>query len=169
MAVVIGICGTIYVGHRSALGDKVPADAPEIKVMVAVPEGSAWVLRDEKSAVAVVLEDISGKPLSLYQSWNSWGYDNVRLEWETAGKKGTVTASDRAWTKNFPSTTTVPAGGAMVREIDMGDSWVGWPELKEGMKLTLRAVYESKQEGGGWRGKAESEPVTVEVRDFRKP
>lgn len=170
IALVIGIFGTLYVGHRRALGDKAPVPpAPEIRVVVATPEGGGWMVRDEKSAVEVVVENVSGKPLSLYQSWNSWGFDNVRLEWEVGGKTGTVTAMDRSWSKNFPSTTTVPPGGAIVRQVDIGNMWFGWPALKEGMKLNLRAVYESKQEGGGWLGKAESEPVTVDVRDFRKP
>ncbi|HVX84379.1 MAG TPA: hypothetical protein VH253_06150 [Phycisphaerae bacterium] len=144
--------------------------APELQVTVATPEGGVWMLRDKSSALEVVLGNLTGKPMELYQSWNSWGYFNLTLEWEADGKKGTVTPVGRGWTKNFPSTTTVPAGGVMVRSVDIGGDWTGWPELKDGMKLTLRAVYDSKENGGqGWVGTTESEPVTIGVRDVRTP
>ncbi|HVS73754.1 MAG TPA: hypothetical protein VHQ47_21205 [Phycisphaerae bacterium] len=166
---VVGLgMGALCVGQDGAVrGEGAATMAAELRVMVAVPEGGVW---DDSRPIEVVLENVTGKPMELFQSWNSWGYSNVRLEWEAEGQRGTVKRVARAWSANFPSTTTVPAGGAMVREVTMGDNWTGWPALKSGMKLTVRAMYESNQKGGkGWLGEAESEAVTMEVGGAAKP
>jgi hypothetical protein len=152
-------------------GDPPANQALALKVILATPERNIWQIADNQSHLTVILENTSDKPIELYDSWNSWGWYNVKLEWQTKDGKGTVRPVQRAWTQNSPTVTEVPPGGAIVREVDLGKDWRGWPPLLVGQTMTIHAIYESKDDGDtkklGWQGKVESPAITIDTRDNR--
>jgi hypothetical protein len=141
---------------------------PAIKVIVATPESDTWALDDEHSHLDVIVENIGTTPIKVYDSWNSWGWDNLKLEWTANGKTGVVTHAARGRGKNFPSTTPLPPGAATIRSVSLQKEWEGWPTLTSDMKLAVRAIYESKLSEYAWQVKAISAPITVDINDRRK-
>ena len=145
-----------------------PASAPSspIKVLLVVPEDNIWEIQNDQSHLDVAVENVSDAPIELYDGWNSWGWCNVSLEWEVDGAKGTVVHNPvHMWSKNLPSTTMVPSGAVVIFPVSLERDWVGWPNFDvTTRKITVRAVYVSKEKGPGWVGSGSSAPVTLTVR-----
>jgi hypothetical protein len=139
-----------------------------IKLIIATPESGIWALDDEHSHLNVIVENVGTSTINVYDSWNSWGWDNLKLEWSANGKSGVVTRAARDWEKNFPSTTKLPPGGATIRSVSLDKTWEGWPLLTSDMKLTVRAIYEVKSSETAWQGKAISAPLTVKLNNRRE-
>jgi hypothetical protein len=160
---------SMIVGAAIAGNQNSPAkDDLSIKLIVAMPESGVWALDDENSHLDVIVENAGRTPIKVYDSWNSWGWDNLKLEWTANGKTGVVTHAARDWPKNFANTTPLQPGGATIRSVSLYKSWEGWPRLKDDMKLTIRAIYEVKTSDATWQGKAISAPITVEINDRRR-
>src|SRR5215212_9498392 len=132
----------------------VSIDERAIKLIIATPESDTWALDDEHSHLDVIVENVGTTTINIYDSWNSWGWDNLKLEWSANGKSGEVTHAARDWPKNFPSTTQLPPGAARIRSVSLDKTWEGWPPLTSEMKLTVRAIYEVKSSETAWQGKA---------------
>ena len=145
-----------------------PGDASTIKLIVAMPESGVWALDDEHSHLDVVVENVGSNPIKIYDSWNSWGWDNLKLEWTVKGKSGLITHLGIDWSKNFPSTTPLPPGGATLRSVSLDNSWTGWPTLTSDMDLTIRAIYEVKSSDTAWQGRVTSAPITVKINNRRQ-
>ena len=138
----------------------VAAPKPPLTVAIAVParglrEAGKPVYRsirlvNEKSHFHVVVTNTSGKPQRLWETWNSWGYYNLRFE--VADQKGKVLyeikKKPRAWTVNFPSWIELAAGEQFVMDVYFDrESWK-MPFLKQKKKgafpLRMRAIFENK-------------------------
>ncbi|MBC7819140.1 MAG: PQQ-binding-like beta-propeller repeat protein [Planctomycetaceae bacterium] len=140
------------------------AKKADVRVLLSVPEGA----HATTSPLHVIIENISDKPQSHFEEWNSWGYGNVTVEWTDAGGKvGTVAKVPGIFTKNYPSTVTLQPGEALVRKISFAPQvWQGWPEIPKGTKLRLKVIYQTAPDPkvSSWTGKVSSKEQTVLFR-----
>ena len=126
-------------------------------------------LRQSDPHINVVLQNTSSKPINIFEEWNSWGYNNLRLEitkvdGKVLDKPLVVRKGMMAWGANFSSAETLAPGDALVREVRLqvskhsldssipettadlnsyGALYWGFPvPLKGGQRLiTMRAVF----------------------------
>jgi hypothetical protein len=92
----------------------------------------------------VVLTNISKEPQPVWEYWNGWGFQAVFFELTTGdGKRFVLTAKDRAFDSNFPSTFIVEPSEHQVFAIRFDDSWGVEPALPktDEMPVALKAIY----------------------------
>ena len=164
MAFVLVLCLVMIPSSaRSEKGGGTPKKA-DVRVLLAVTEGA----HSTKLPLHVIIDNISDKPQSHFEEWNSWGYGNVTVEWTDAGgKTGTVAKVPGEFTVNYPSTVTLQPGEALVREISFDPQlWQGWPEIPKGTKLQLKIIYQTAPDPkvSSWAGKVSSKVQTVLFR-----
>jgi len=164
VAVIIFFAAALIAIPRGARSDGVgAAKKPDVKIAMAVVERFQRTDRP----LRVIIENVSDKPQQHFDEWNSWGYFNLTLEWtDASGKTGTVRKVARSWTRNFPSTTTLKPGEALVREITFDPKvWQGWPDISERTKLALKVSYHvaPRPDADGWTGAINSEEQTVTI------
>jgi hypothetical protein len=94
----------------------------------------------------VLLTNLSAEPVTLFEEWNSWGYDGLSFELTYAdGRKVALTRAPRNWYRNYPSTLTLAPQGYYVFEVRFDQTWV--PSLRteppavHGIACRLRARY----------------------------
>jgi hypothetical protein len=146
--------------------EAVPPNKPDVKVSLAVVEG-----HQSSTPQRVIIENISDKPQSHFDEWNSWGYGNLTLQWTDAeGRTGTIAKVPGAWDQNGPSTTVLQPGEALVREItDDPKLWQGWPGGNGSITLTVKVTYQSTGEpkiagsAAGWTGTVTSKEKTISI------
>jgi hypothetical protein len=140
------------------------AKKPDVKVSLAEVEGYDTT----KSPLHVIIENISEKPQSHFEEWNSLGYGNLTLEWRDAnGKTGNVAKVPGRWDRNGPTTVVLEPGEALVREISFDSKlWQGWPAIAYGTKLRLKVIYHSagRPDSDGWTGEVAAQEKTVTFR-----
>jgi hypothetical protein len=140
------------------------AKKTDVKVALAVVEG----YQTTKSALHIIIENISDKPQRHFEEWNSWGYGNLTLEWTDAnGKTGNVAKVPGSWDRNGPSTVILEPGEALVREITFDSKlWHVWPAIAYGTKLRLKVTYRSagRPDADGWTGEVHTQEKTVTFR-----
>jgi hypothetical protein len=149
-------------------GAVILSEKPDVKVSLAVVEGGR---QSAASAFRVIIENISDKPQSHFDEWNSWGYYNLSLQWTNAdGKTGTVAKVPRGWDQNGPNVTILQPGEALVREVSFDPKlWQGWPVGTGSITLTLKVTYNSTGEpkilnsATGWTGMVVSKEQTVVI------
>ncbi len=126
----------------------------------------------------MVVTNTSANPQRLWETWNSWGYYNLRFE--VADKDGnvisTIKKKPRAWTRNFPSWVELAPGEHLVLDVDFDrERWV-LPFSKEKRQgqfsLSMRAVFEiaaDKETGVHkvWTGKISSPLRPYQVSYWR--
>ena len=128
--------------------------------------------RSKQSHFHVVVTNTSGKPQRLWETWNSWGYYNLRFE--VADQKGKVLfvikKKPRNWTVNFPSWLELESGEHFVMEVYFDKEKWNVPFLNKNSKgkvqqLRMRAIFEIKSDRTGfidaekykiWTGKISS-------------
>lgn len=124
----------------------------------------------------VILTNISKESQEAFESWNSWGYQAISFEVQTAGGlKITITKKGQDFTRNFPSTFLIPPGESMVYPISLDDRWNGVPSPpiadETPLSISLRAVYEvgrtpEAAKGKVWTGRVESKPYDLKLRHW---
>jgi hypothetical protein len=125
----------------------------------------------------VVLTNVSKEPQAAFQSWNSWGYQAVSFEAQTADGHTVAIAKKppQGFTRNFPSTFVIPPGEHMVYPISLGEEWDAVPTLPIAdatpIKISIKAVYEveptpeaAKQKV--WTGRTESKSYNFYFRHW---
>ncbi|CAN5908877.1 hypothetical protein BH11VER1_BH11VER1_09200 [soil metagenome] len=130
--------------------------------------------KDSKRAFFVVLTNTSDKPQSIFESWNSWGYQAIAFEMiRPSGERTKVFVKPQSFSKNFPSTYVIPARGHQVFPITFNDEWDVKPDFGESgrTKIKLTAVYEvhaTKESGEKkvWTGRIVSETIDTEVNHW---
>src|SRR3954462_14116847 len=124
-AVILPILLASIIFDVSIAEKKSPVSIEEraIKIIIATPESGIRALDDEHSHLDVIVENVGTTTINIYDSWNSWGWDKLRLEWAVNGKSGVVTHAARDWEKNFLSTTPLSPGGATIRSVSLDKSW----------------------------------------------
>jgi len=119
----------------------------------------------------VVLTNISKTPQPVFEYWNEWGYQAISLELTTAdAKRFVVTAKERDYDKNFPSTFVVAPYEHQVFPIRLDESWQVQPDVTvvDGMPITLKAAYQVKPTREStrehvWTGRVESHSYSLSL------
>ncbi len=122
----------------------------------------------------VVLTNVSTKPQAVFEAWNSWGYQTISFEFTRAsGKKVVVSARQRDFTRNFPSTFTIQPGEHQVFAVRLDQYWEAKPALPKlnEMPITLRAIYEVLPSPEGserrvWTGRLKSHEYKLTLRQW---
>jgi hypothetical protein len=122
----------------------------------------------------VVLTNISGLPQSVWESWNSWGYQAISFELTTTdGKKFVVSKKQQEFTMNYPSKFLVQPGEHQVYAIGLDELWETNPTLPKSdeMPITLKAIYKVTQTPEAiqykvWTGRVESHSYNLSLRQW---
>jgi hypothetical protein len=122
----------------------------------------------------VVLSNVSGQPQTVWEDWNSWGYQAISFELTTADKRNYVLSKrQQAFTVNFPSTLVIEPGEHEVYVIHLDEWWethTSLPKTAE-LPITLKAIYEVSPtpESGQykvWTGRIESHLYNFTLRQW---
>jgi hypothetical protein len=122
----------------------------------------------------VVLTNVSKEPQSVWELWNSWGYQTISFELTTAnGKKFALSRAPEGFTKNNPTTFEVQPGEHQVYAIHLDKGWVSEPACPKDdeMPITLKAVYQASPtreatEHKVWTGRVESHAYSLMLRQW---
>ena len=140
------------------------------------PDDFSIELHQGDPHINIVLQNVSDKPLSIYEEWNSWGAYNLHLEinaidGKTLPKPLVVSKGMMGWRANFPSTEMLDVGGVAVREVRLhlpkqifapkapltaedlnsrGPFYFNFPfpPADNSRTLTMRAVFENAKTDG---------------------
>jgi hypothetical protein len=114
----------------------------------------------------VILRNTSREPQLVFESWNSWGYQAVSFQVQTAtGDKFVISKGPPHLRANLPSTFLIPPGEHMVYPITLDDEWDAVPSLPTAdqtpLPITIKAIYEIRPtpeaaEKKVWTGRVES-------------
>jgi hypothetical protein len=121
----------------------------------------------------VVLINDSPKAEVVWESWNSWGYDAISFEVTSSdGTTRHLSKKKQIFTRNFPTTFSIPPAGCQVYPIQFDSTWANVPSLFPSLgdvKVTVQAIYEvqSSQEAGEygvWVGRTVSPKYVITLR-----
>lgn len=168
---LLAMAGTFF------LQETLMADPP-LEVSIAVSEyhrGRFFRYNNRNEPFHVVVRNVSDKPVRVWESWNSWGYD--RLTFEVTDSAGKTTIAERApcnFTRNFPSALTIEPGESYVLRVKFEDKtlWQGFPRPTEGTaEVTIRAVFaieesDESKEHNVWTGKVVSKAVSAKFSQW---
>lgn len=112
----------------------------------------------------VLLSNVSKQPQTVWEDWNSWGYQAISFELTTAdGKKHVASKRQQEFTRNFPSTVVIEPGELQVYVIHFDEWWEIHPPIPktDEMSITLKAIYEvsptpESSQYKAWTGRLES-------------
>ena len=159
---------------------------PVLSVNIAVPRTDgkhSWMAeaglrildlqRDKHFHVIVTNE--SEEPIRLWETWNSWGYYD--LKFEIVDDQGKIlTTMERKpghWPRNFASWAELGPGEHFVIDVQLNQSWKGFPVVngpgRVEFQWKLRAVYENTQDVHAvredvWTGRVESSVYDCFIR-----
>lgn len=122
----------------------------------------------------VVLSNISKEPQTVWEDWNSWGYQAVSFELTTTdGKKYVISKRQQEFTMNFPSTLLIEPGEFHVFAIHLDQWWETHPLLPKTAELpiALKAIYEvsptpESAQYQVWTGRVESHIYKFTLRQW---
>ena len=129
---------------------------------------------DSKRNFYVVLTNTTDKPRRVFNTWNSWGYQAISFEFTLSPEtKINVSMKPQRFTKNVPSTFTIPPNGHQVFPITLNEAWDEKPNFGKAGRIMvkMRIVYElsettESKENGVWTGRIESEQYRVVVNHW---
>ena len=136
--------------------------------------GGITMAKDKAREFYVVITNVSGGPQSIWQYWNSWGYQALSLEMTMAdGKEFVLSKKQEEFTVNFPSTFVVEPGEHQVYPIKLDEWWETHPVLPktDEMPIKLKAVYEvtttpEASQYKVWTGRLESHSYNFSLRQW---
>ena len=128
--------------------------APSKLTVQIVPNGSSGKtgetisLSNRDDHFHVVVTNVSGEPISLWEEWCSWGYFNLVFEArDSLGRVTQIYKRSRGWDKNFPCPYTLRPGEPFVIDVNFAPSiWMNSPLEDPSGKVTLRlkAIYRAE-------------------------
>ena len=165
-------CSTPHAGQPPASSSQKLGQSP---FLVSVVPSSSYdepfgrgisMAKTSPGSFYVILTNISKEPQAAFERWNSWGYQAVSFEVQTAdGHKVTISKKPHGFDKNFPSTFVIPPGEHMVYPISLDEEWDAVPPLpmadETPIPITVTAIYEVRPtpeaaQGKVWTGRLES-------------
>jgi hypothetical protein len=122
----------------------------------------------------VVLTNVSNQAQTVWEDWNSWGYQAISFELTAAdGRKYVLSVRQRGFDKNYPSALVIQPAEHVVYPIHLDEFWDSRPSLPKTAELaiTLKAIYEitPTPESGEykvWTGRVESHPYNFTLRQW---
>ena len=132
------------------------------------------IARNKPDVFCVVLTNISREPQAVWEYSNSWGYQNISLEFNLpSGEKSTVLKKKQAFTRNGPSPFVVQPGEHQVYAVQLDQSWEVKPAIpKENeIPVSVRAIYEvgptpESRKYKVWTGRIESHAYDFTLRQW---
>ena len=134
---------------------------------------SRWIVIRENAPKEfyVVLTNTSSQPQSVFEWWNSWGYQTISFEFTTADNlRIFVSKREQDFTKNYPSTFLIPPNEHQIYPIQLNKEWEGVSEVSKlaNPSVTVKAIYQvgpcpESAQYGVWAGRVESERYTVNI------
>jgi len=129
----------------------------------------------------VLLTNVSGKPVRVWQEWCSWGYYSLQCEvFREDGTKHLLKKKPTNFYMNFPDFVELQPGESVVWNVELyplGWEGLSWLPKDRVEHVKLRAIYttsvdQDSKEYGVWTGQAASEmydfilsaPTTSETR-----
>lgn len=103
--------------------------------------------RKDPATFYVVLTNQSDKPQLVWEAGNSWGYRSISFEiTSSSGKTYVISKKEQRFTRNFPSTYSIPPGAQQVFPIELDDEWLGKPSHESAGtdRVTVKALFETK-------------------------
>lgn len=104
--------------------------------------------RDRDKHFHVVVTNVSGEPISLWEEWCSWGYFNLAFEARDAlGRVTQIYKRSGFWDKNFPCPYLLRPGEPFIIDVNFAPSiWMNSPLEDPSGKVTLRlkAIYRAE-------------------------
>jgi hypothetical protein len=149
----------------------VPSRGQRIEVRSEAPVHKADKWRFVPRTFYVVMTNVSKEAQPIFETSNSWGYDNVSFEITLAdGKKVAATIRPQVFTVNFPGTSPIPAGEKYVYAVQLDEKWEFKPHLLAlgEQQITIKAIYETKKtdqsaERKVWVGRVESKEYKLNL------
>ena len=154
-----------------------------LSVSISVPQRESKRIIDVRQPAShfhVIVTNTSDRDLNLWETWNSWGYFNLRFDvLDGMGKVAySITKNqNREWTVNYPSWVTLKPGEHFILDVYFDrETWVmpflKTPKSRGKFNLKLRAVFEIKPDAeakkyGIWTGKIKSTADQYTVRYWR--
>jgi hypothetical protein len=122
----------------------------------------------------VLLSNVSKQPQTVWEDWNSWGYQAISFELTTAdGKKYVLSKRQQVFTANLPSTVVIEPGEHQVHVIHLDEWWETHTALPKtaDLPITLKAIYEvtptsESAEFKVWTGRIESHTYNFTLRQW---
>jgi len=152
------------------------AEESGLMVSIAIPaneSGDRWIVYKgsdddfrQSATFPVVLTNVSDKPIRLWESWSSWGHDN--LTFELTAKDGTKTSAQSArstWFLDSASHYEIAPRESSIVYITFANSyhWNGFPigatGSDETVQMKVRFKISPTKESirkGVWTGSIES-------------
>src|SRR5260370_3198036 len=131
------------------------ADSAFFELKVAIPNvevtGRALIYGlPGRDTFYVLLSNKSSIDQRLWESWNSWGYHNLSIEFTDSSNKTWIAKRGlRAWTMNGPTWFVLAPGETHVFSVTVPDEWEDLPKVDDGpVTVTLRAIYEISPDAG---------------------
>ncbi len=134
----------------AALAATARAAKPELAIHIAGTEQAGTrqlALIGSEAQFAVVLTNVSSRPLRLWKTSCSWGYSALSFEMRDAHGVHRLRRTPVPFLKNFPQFLTLAPGESRRRWVALASNdWEGFPVPAPGHSLsrTLRAVFEIK-------------------------
>jgi hypothetical protein len=136
--------------------------------------GSITMAQSKARDFYVVLTNVSQDSQTVWEDWNSWGYQNLSFELMIAdGRKFVASKRQQDFTVNIPSTFLIQPGEHQVYAIRLDKEWETRPALPKAneMPITLRAVYEvspspQSAQNKVWTGRVESRVYKFMLRQW---
>jgi hypothetical protein len=82
-------------------------------------------LKIQSDHLDVIMDNPSSQGLKVWEFGNSWGWFSITVHLKIGLNKTdyTIKRVEREWTRNFPSSFIIPAGGEHLLELDLLDGW----------------------------------------------
>ena len=163
-----------FVGTTSSEVPKVPFSLSIVPTNSSGEVGNITMAQSRARDFYVVLTNVSKDAQPVWESWNSWGYQNISFELTTGdGRKFVISERQQDFTINFPSTFLIQPGEHEVYAIHLDKWWETRPLLPktDEMPITLKAIYEvlSTPEATRykvWTGRVESRAYKFTLRQW---
>jgi hypothetical protein len=122
----------------------------------------------------VLLSNVSKQPQTVWEDWNSWGYQAISFELITAdGSKYVLSVRNQEFTANFPSTVVIEPSEHQVYVIHLDEWWEAHPSLPKTAELPIKmkAIYEvsptpESEQYKVWTGRVESHVYNFTLRQW---
>jgi hypothetical protein len=147
---------------------------PPFSLSIVPGIGGITMAKNKPHEFYVVITNVSGGAQSIWQYWNSWGYQAISFELTTAdGRNFVLSNKRRGFTRNFPSTFIVEPGEHQIYPVTLDGWWESHPALPktDEMPITLKAVYEvsttpEASQYNVWTGRLESHRYNFSLRQW---
>jgi len=170
----------IYVAVLLILGAAVFAASPRAPFEISVVPttnrdvGTITMAKNNPRDFYVILKNVTDKPISVWDDWNSWGYQGISFEVTTPdGKTSHISKRNQGFGRNGPSRFIIQPGESKVFSVRLDESWEVQPPIQnaDNTPIGLRAIYEIHRTPESdkykvWAGRVESKQYQFDLQQW---